>query len=209
MLQPRDGQDSGTACNHRDARIKWIRMVRQRSRKLGGHVVGNLPCKRNMNTGASFGSRMRSHGQPATIQGKSEEGRERVCVSISIAIEFSPRSPLIWVNVRQVLPRRLSLPSHAGKRFRFGYSGRRIWRRCRIGQLIAMDLKRVIRHSFVTRWHVNRAFPGDTLRAIEKAIQKSHRAHIGQIQFAVEGALHIAALSHGMSAKERAIDVFS
>ncbi|CAN7475285.1 TPM domain-containing protein [Caballeronia sp. LjRoot29] len=72
-----------------------------------------------------------------------------------------------------------------------------------------MDLKRVIRHLFVTRWHVDRAFPPDTLRAIEKAIQESHRAHIGQIRFAVEGALHIEALLDGMSARERAIDVFS
>jgi len=71
-----------------------------------------------------------------------------------------------------------------------------------------MDLKRVNRHLFVTRWHVDRAFPADTLRAIEKAIQESHRAHIGQIRFSVEGALHIAALD-GMSARERAIDVFS
>ncbi|CAN7792076.1 TPM domain-containing protein [Caballeronia sp. LjRoot34] len=72
-----------------------------------------------------------------------------------------------------------------------------------------MDLKRVIRHLFVTRRHVDRAFPADTLRAIEKAIQESHNAHIGQIRFAVEGALHIAALLDGMLARERAIDVFS
>jgi uncharacterized membrane protein len=72
-----------------------------------------------------------------------------------------------------------------------------------------MDLQRIIRHLFVTRWHVNRAFPPQTLRAIEHAIQQSHRAHIGQIRFAVEGALHIAALLAGTSARERAIDVFS
>ncbi|KAE8759234.1 hypothetical protein FSO04_14940 [Paraburkholderia madseniana] len=72
-----------------------------------------------------------------------------------------------------------------------------------------MDLKRVLKHLFVTRWHVNRAFPTPTLHAIERAIQESHRAHIGQIRFAVEGALHIGALLEGMSARERAIDVFS
>ncbi|WP_082855542.1 TPM domain-containing protein [Paraburkholderia phytofirmans] len=52
-----------------------------------------------------------------------------------------------------------------------------------------MNLQRIIRHLFVTRWHVNRAFPPQTLRAIEHAIKQSHRAHIGQIRFAVEGAL--------------------
>ncbi len=72
-----------------------------------------------------------------------------------------------------------------------------------------MDLKRVIRHLFMSRWHVNLAFPPKTLRAIEKAVRESHRAHIGQVRFAVEGALHIGALLKGMSARERAIDVFS
>ncbi|MFM0080614.1 TPM domain-containing protein [Paraburkholderia sediminicola] len=72
-----------------------------------------------------------------------------------------------------------------------------------------MNLQRIIRHLFVTRRHVNRAFPPQTLRAIEHAIKQSHRAHIGQIRFAVEGALPITALSAGMSARERAIDVFS
>ncbi|SDI33776.1 TPM domain-containing protein [Paraburkholderia phenazinium] len=72
-----------------------------------------------------------------------------------------------------------------------------------------MVLERVLRHLLVTRWHVNRAFPADTLRAIEKAIRENHRTHVGQIRFAVEGALHIGALLEGMSAQERAIDVFS
>jgi uncharacterized membrane protein len=72
-----------------------------------------------------------------------------------------------------------------------------------------MELKRVFRHLLVTRWQVNRAFPAHTLRAIDKAIRESHRAHIGQIRFAVEGALHIEALLQGLSARERAIDVFS
>jgi uncharacterized membrane protein len=72
-----------------------------------------------------------------------------------------------------------------------------------------MDLKRVVSHLFMSRWHVNLAFPPKTLRAIEKAVRESHRAHIGQVRFAVEGALHIGALLKGMSARERAIDVFS
>jgi uncharacterized membrane protein len=72
-----------------------------------------------------------------------------------------------------------------------------------------MDIKRMVRHLFVTRWQVNLAFPPRTLRAIERAVQESHRAHIGQLRFAVEGALHISALLSGTSARERAIDVFS
>jgi uncharacterized membrane protein len=72
-----------------------------------------------------------------------------------------------------------------------------------------VDIKRLIRHLFVTRWHVNHAFSPRTLRAIEKAVLVSHLAHLGQIRFAVEGALHVSALLEGMSARERAIDVFS
>ena len=61
----------------------------------------------------------------------------------------------------------------------------------------------------VTRWRVNRAFPGDTLTAIDRAIKASEATHRGEIRFAVEGALDIAPLLRGQTARERAIDVFS
>jgi uncharacterized membrane protein len=61
----------------------------------------------------------------------------------------------------------------------------------------------------VTKWMVNRAFPGDTLVAIDTAIKASEAAHRGEIRFAVEGALHIEPLLRGQTARERAIDVFS
>ncbi|BCZ84543.1 TPM domain-containing protein [Paraburkholderia terrae] len=72
-----------------------------------------------------------------------------------------------------------------------------------------MGIKRIVRHLLLTRWNVNVAFPPRTLRVIEKAVQASHQAHIGQVRFVVEGALPIAALLTSMSARERAIDVFS
>jgi len=61
----------------------------------------------------------------------------------------------------------------------------------------------------MTRWRVNRAFPGDSLVAIDTAIKASEAAHRGEIRFAVEGALHIEPLLRGQTARERAIDVFS
>lgn len=61
----------------------------------------------------------------------------------------------------------------------------------------------------VTRWVVKRAFPRDTLTAIDKAIKGSEITHRGEIRFAVEGALHIEPLLRGQTARERAIDVFS
>ncbi|BCZ81773.1 hypothetical protein PTKU64_54480 [Paraburkholderia terrae] len=72
-----------------------------------------------------------------------------------------------------------------------------------------MDVKRIIRHLLMTHWHVKAAFPPRTLSAIEKAIQESHKAHVGQVMFVVEGALHSAALFDGLTPRERAIDVFS
>jgi uncharacterized membrane protein len=72
-----------------------------------------------------------------------------------------------------------------------------------------MDIKRIAKHLLVTHWQVNRAFPRHTLTAIEQAIKASETAHVGEIRFAVEGALDGTPLFTGQSARERAIDVFS
>lgn len=72
-----------------------------------------------------------------------------------------------------------------------------------------MDLNRIIRHLAMTHWRVGRAFPCIALNAIEQAIKSSETAHLGEIRFAVEGALHTTALFRGQSARERAIEVFS
>lgn len=72
-----------------------------------------------------------------------------------------------------------------------------------------MNIKRIAKHLVVTHWQVNRAFSSDTLSAIDSAIKASEGAHVGEIRFAVEGALDGAALFKGQSARERAIDVFS
>ncbi len=72
-----------------------------------------------------------------------------------------------------------------------------------------MKIKRFVKHLLMTRWQVTSAFPRDTLNAIEKAIKTSETAHVGEIRFAVEGALDGSPLFNGQSARERAIDVFS
>lgn len=72
-----------------------------------------------------------------------------------------------------------------------------------------MSMERIVRHLMATKWMVKRAFPGDTLIAIDKAIKASEATHRGEIRFAVEGALHIDPLLRGQTARERAIDVFS
>lgn len=72
-----------------------------------------------------------------------------------------------------------------------------------------MNIKRIARHLLVTHWQVNRAFPRQTLIAIEKAIKASETAHAGEIRFAVEGALHSAPLLKGQPPRERAVELFS
>ncbi len=72
-----------------------------------------------------------------------------------------------------------------------------------------MNIKRITKHLLLTQWQVNRAFPRDTLIAIEQAIKASEAAHTGEIRFVVEGALDGTPLFTGQSARERAIDVYS
>ena len=72
-----------------------------------------------------------------------------------------------------------------------------------------MNITRILRHLVMTHWQVNRAFPSDTLVAIDGAIKASETAHVGEIRFVVEGALHSTPLFNGQSARERAIEVFS
>ena len=72
-----------------------------------------------------------------------------------------------------------------------------------------MNIQRISRHLLMTEWQVKRAFPRDALAAIANAIKTSETRHGGEIRFAVEGALHSAALFKAQSARERAIEVFA
>lgn len=72
-----------------------------------------------------------------------------------------------------------------------------------------MNIMRIVKHLLTTHWQVNRAFPRETLSAIDRAIKASENAHVGEIRFAVEGALDGSALFKGQSGKARALDVFS
>jgi uncharacterized membrane protein len=72
-----------------------------------------------------------------------------------------------------------------------------------------MNCKRLCRHLTTSHFQVQRAFPADSLQAIEAAIKASELAHAGEIRFVVEAALDIVPLWHGQTARERAIEVFS
>lgn len=72
-----------------------------------------------------------------------------------------------------------------------------------------MNVSRLLRHLLTPRWRIRRAFPPRTLHAIEDAIHAAEATHAGQICFAVESALEILPLLQGVSARERALDVFA
>lgn len=66
---------------------------------------------------------------------------------------------------------------------------------------------RVLRHLFAPS--ASRMFPEATLQAITRAIDESELRHTGEICFAVESALPLRAVLAGVSARDRASDVFS
>ena len=72
-----------------------------------------------------------------------------------------------------------------------------------------MNPARVLRHLFSPHWRVRRALPTASLARIEQAIAQSESRHSGQIRFAVEHALDTVSLLRGVSARARALEVFS
>ncbi len=72
-----------------------------------------------------------------------------------------------------------------------------------------MNLKRILRHLAMTQGQVNQAFPRAALNAIEQAIKTSEGTHTGEVRFVVEGSLDGAPLFGGLTAKERALALFS
>ncbi|MGH8752686.1 MAG: TPM domain-containing protein [Burkholderiales bacterium] len=72
-----------------------------------------------------------------------------------------------------------------------------------------MNLKRLFKHLVTGHLAMMRVLPPHAMRAIEHAVRQSEATHGGQIRFAVEPALDIAALLREQSARQRAIEVFS
>lgn len=72
-----------------------------------------------------------------------------------------------------------------------------------------MKWRRILRHLLTPAWRLRTAFPRRTLQAIESCIHRSEATHSGEIRFAVETALDPMPLWRGVSARERALEVFS
>ena len=68
---------------------------------------------------------------------------------------------------------------------------------------------RIARHILTTRRALDRAFPASTLAAIERAVHEGESLHAGEVRFAVEMELDWRQLVAGVTARQRALEVFS
>jgi hypothetical protein len=71
-----------------------------------------------------------------------------------------------------------------------------------------MQLVRTLRHLFSTRWTTRRRFTAAVLGQIEAAIADLERRHAGEVRFAIETAFDLPELWHGVTPRQRALDVF-
>ena len=69
-------------------------------------------------------------------------------------------------------------------------------------------LKRFLRHVWMSPIMVKRQFPATTISAIGRAVTESEKSHRGQVRFVIEAELTTSQLWAGISARQRAIDVF-
>lgn len=72
-----------------------------------------------------------------------------------------------------------------------------------------VNIKRWFCHAFMPPWRWRVLFPKAVLAEIEKAVKHSEYQHCGELRFAVENALVLGKVWCGMSARQRAIEVFS
>ncbi|HUN68104.1 MAG TPA: TPM domain-containing protein [Burkholderiales bacterium] len=68
---------------------------------------------------------------------------------------------------------------------------------------------RWIRHLFLDHLSLRRAFPRDTLAAVERAVAEQERRHRGELRVAIEGGLPLQVLVAGRTARERALEHFA
>lgn len=70
-------------------------------------------------------------------------------------------------------------------------------------------LSRIIRHMAVSPWTLRRVLPRESMERIESEIGRSESTHRGEIRFAVEVDLSTAQIVRGVTARDRAVDLFS
>lgn len=70
-------------------------------------------------------------------------------------------------------------------------------------------VSRVVKHLLTPTWWTRRRFPAAVMHNIETAIRESEARHAGEIRFVVEANLNFADLLRGVTARDRAIELFS
>lgn len=70
-------------------------------------------------------------------------------------------------------------------------------------------LVRIFKHLIASRWQVMRRLPKNSMLAIESAIASSESLHGGELRFVMEAGLDLPELIAGVSARKRALDIFS
>ncbi|MDD2723803.1 MAG: TPM domain-containing protein [Methylovulum sp.] len=72
-----------------------------------------------------------------------------------------------------------------------------------------VNSKRWLIHTFTPPWRWHWTFPKATLKAIEEAVKLSETQHSGELRFAIETTLPSARVWHGLSARQRATELFA
>ncbi len=70
-------------------------------------------------------------------------------------------------------------------------------------------IKRLMKHLLTTPLQVRNAFSKTVLRAIEQAVTASELHHRGEVRFVVETSLPVAQLLRGVTARQRAVELFA
>jgi uncharacterized membrane protein len=71
-----------------------------------------------------------------------------------------------------------------------------------------MQIARVLRHLFSTRWSTRRRFTAEVLARIDRALKQVERHHAGELRFAIETAFDLPELWYGVTPRQRALQVF-
>ena len=72
-----------------------------------------------------------------------------------------------------------------------------------------VNIKRWFLHTFMPPWRWRLAFSAAVLKDIEMAVKRSEHLHRGELCFAIENTLAPSWVWRGMSARQRATEVFS
>ena len=72
-----------------------------------------------------------------------------------------------------------------------------------------MNWHRIWRHLVTDHRAAQKLFPGAALSHLERATKHGEQLHRGQVRLAIEASLPLAAIRHGTTPRQRALEVFS